>query len=73
MNEIIVDLRISRDEYLKLYRGLSQVVSTRALDGRRVQFPANILRPWVTHAGIHGRFLIRFTAAGKFSDIRRLG
>ncbi len=72
MNEIIVDLRISSDEYLKLYRGQTRVVSTRARDGRRVQFPANILRPWVLHDGIRGCFRIRFSADGKFQDIQRL-
>ncbi len=72
MNEIIVDLRISRDEYLKLYRGQSSMVSTRARDGRRVRFPANILRPWVLHDGIRGCFRIRFSVDGKFQDIQRL-
>ncbi|GAA0687159.1 DUF2835 domain-containing protein [Marinobacterium maritimum] len=72
MNEIIVDIRISSDEYLKLYRGQSRVVSTRARDGRRVHFPANILRPWVLHDGIRGCFRIRFTTDGKFHDIQRL-
>ncbi|MBR9827325.1 MAG: DUF2835 domain-containing protein [Oceanospirillales bacterium] len=72
MNEIVVDLRISSDECLKLYNGPSRVVSTRARDGRRVQFPAAVLRPWVLHDGVRGCFRIRFTPEGKFSDIKRL-
>lgn len=73
MNELIVDLRISSDEYLKLYRGISKTVSVRARDGRRVRFPANILQPWVSHGGIQGCFCIRFDDAGKLQEIRRLG
>ena len=72
MNEIIVDLRISSEEFMKLYQGRARVVSTRALDGRRVVFPAAILRPWLLHEGIRGRFRIRFDDAGKLQDIQRL-
>lgn len=72
MNEIIVDLQISSEEFLKLYRGTARVVSTRALDGRRVAFPAAILRPWLLHEGIRGRFRIRYDSAGKLQDIQRL-
>ncbi|MBP0049516.1 DUF2835 domain-containing protein [Marinobacterium sp. AK62] len=73
MNEIIVDLRISSDEYLKLYQGVARFVSVRARDGRRVRFPARILQPWVTRDGIRGCFRIRFNDAGKLQDIQRLG
>lgn len=72
MNEIIVDLRISSEECLKLYQGPSRVVSTRARDGRSVRFPADILRPWLLHDGIRGCFRIRYTLEGKLKDIRRL-
>jgi len=72
MNEIIVDLRISSEEFLKVYQGPSRVVATRARDGRRVQFPANILRPWLLHDGIRGTFRIRFNDSGKLEDIQRL-
>ena len=44
----------------------------RARDGRRVQFPANILKPFLLHSGIRGTFCIEFDAAGKFSGIRRV-
>jgi len=73
MNELIVDLRISSDEYLKLYQGIAKTVSVRARDGRRVRFPANILQPWVSHDGIRGCFRIRFDDAGKLQDVQRLG
>lgn len=71
MQEIILDLFISPDEWLKIYRGSARVVRARALDGRQVQFPANILARYFTHDGIRGRFCIRFDDAGRFASIER--
>jgi len=42
------------------------------LIGRRVRFPANILRPFVTLEGIQGRFIIRFDSDSRFQGIDRL-
>lgn len=72
MKEIIVDLNIHRDEWLRLYRGESQLVRTRAVDGRSVQFPANILSTFTSHDGVKGCFAISFDESGKFKDIVRL-
>lgn len=69
---IIVDLSISAEEYLKLYEGVAQNANAVARDGRRVQFPAHILRPYVTRSGIFGTFEISFDENLKFSAIRRL-
>lgn len=69
MREIIIELSISADEYMKNYRYPAAVVKTHSLDGRRVQFPANILQPYVTHTGISGRFRIGFDSQGKFQSI----
>lgn len=71
MNEILVDLKISADEYIKQYRRPGYVVTTRARDGRRVRFPAEILRPFVDHQGIAGVFRIRFGSDGKLQQIER--
>ncbi|MAL98480.1 MAG: hypothetical protein CL583_08520 [Alteromonadaceae bacterium] len=70
---IIVDLRISADEWLRLYRGEALDVVARARDGRSVRFPARILRPFVRHDGISGAFLIEFGQDGKFQSVERLG
>lgn len=71
--QIIVDLHIAADEWLRLYRGEAHQVSARSRDGRTVWFPANILRPFVTHEGVRGSFLIEFSEAGKFQRVCRLG
>jgi hypothetical protein len=72
MRDIVVDITISADEYLKSYRHSGAVVTTRCRLGRRVQFPANILQRFVSHAGISGSFRICFNDAGKFVSVERL-
>lgn len=72
MAQIIVRLSIDADEYLRVYQGVAQEVIAISEDGRRVRFPAAILRPFVTHDGISGRFAIEFDEAGKFVAIRRV-
>jgi len=72
MNEIVFDISLSADEYIRVYKGSAKHVVTRALDGRTVRFPANILQPFLLHRGIYGRFRIRFDAQGRFSKIDKL-
>ncbi|MBV1789562.1 DUF2835 domain-containing protein [Marinobacterium sp. D7] len=72
MNELIVDLNISAEQYLRLYRGEVESVVARTLDGRTVRFPANALRGYITRNGITGRFRIRYGSDGKLVDIQRL-
>jgi len=72
MNELVVDLHISAEQYLRLYRGEVESVVARTLDGRRVRFPAGALRGFVTREGISGRFRIRYGADGKLIDVQRV-
>lgn len=70
--QVVVDLNIPEDEYLRVYRGSARTVLAYSIDGRRVSFPANILQPFVTRSGIRGRFRIRFDEQGRFSSIEKL-
>ncbi|MEH6825023.1 MAG: DUF2835 domain-containing protein [Motiliproteus sp.] len=72
MQKITVDLQVSADEYLKFYRGQASVVTCRARDGRRIQFPVKILNPYLTREGVSGSFEIQFDAQGKFVAIDRI-
>lgn len=72
MHSVTVALTITSDEYLKAYQGAGKIVMAKDAEGRNVRFPASILRPFVTHSGIHGVFLIEFGDAGKFRRISRL-
>ena len=69
---ITVDLAISADEFLRYYNGSARLVSDIATDGRRVQFPANVLQRVVSRDGVYGRFQIEFSRDGKFLNIERL-
>ncbi|KZY61089.1 hypothetical protein A3742_02830 [Oleiphilus sp. HI0071] len=72
MQELIIDLSIHREEWLRLYRGEAQIVRTKSRDGRSVQFPANILSSFTSHDGVKGSFIIQFDNNGKFHSIQRL-
>ena len=70
--EIRFRLRIDPDEFEAYYRGEVRNVLVTSIDGRRLQFPANILRPFVTRDGIEGLFVLRYDADGRFHSIERL-
>lgn len=72
MQQIIVDISISPDEWIKLYQGVATDVHTTARDGRSVRFPARILSRFFLQDGVRGSFRIVFDANGKFASIERL-
>lgn len=72
MQQIVVDLNISREEWLKIYRGETNLVYARSRDGRSIQFPANILNPYTSHSGVQGSFIIYFDERGKFHSLVRM-
>ncbi|AOY87986.1 hypothetical protein BKP64_07270 [Marinobacter salinus] len=72
MQQIIVDISISPEEWIKLYQGVATDVRTSARDGRSVRFPARILSRFFLENGVHGCFRILFDEQGKFSSIERL-
>ncbi len=72
MRSIVVQLSISADEFQRLYEGTVKEVIARSIDGRRVRFPANILRPFVTRVGILGTFHIQFSDENRFQSIEKI-
>lgn len=72
LQRVVLPIRLSADEYLKYYRGSARNVYARDLQGRMVQFPANLLQRFVTANGIDGLFEITITAAGKLVDIQQV-
>ncbi|MBS8241382.1 DUF2835 family protein [Marinobacter lipolyticus] len=72
MQQIVVDLSISPDEWIKLYQGVATDVHTTARDGRSVRFPARILSRFYLRDGVRGSFRIVFNDHGKFETIERL-
>ncbi len=69
---VTVTINISPDDYVKAYQAPGKTVWAVDSEGRSIRFPANILRPFVEHDGIHGRFRIEFNELGKFSRIDRI-
>ena len=72
MRSIIVPLKIYPEEFQRLYEGNVRDVSARSIEGLKVRFPANILRPYVTHAGVMGTFAIHFSDENKFHSIEKI-
>ena len=72
MSEVIISLSLSAEKYLEYYRGYATGVIAYDTWGRRIQIPANILRPFVTSQGIHGHFRVRFNSNNKFQSIERV-
>lgn len=70
---LIVDLRISADEFLRHYKGSARHVSCHARDGRRVQFPTAILQRFVSHDGINGSFKLELDDNNKLIAVSRIG
>lgn len=65
-------LSIPGDVYLSYYEGAARAVVVNSFDGRSIQFPANLLRQFVTRDGIEGVFEIDFDENNKFVSIRRI-
>ena len=70
---IFLDLHISYDDFEQVYRGQVNQVFAYALDGRSIKFPANVLRPFLIHQGVHGRFCLVFDQMHKFIGIEKIG
>ena len=64
-------LRLSQSELMKYYSGTARNVMVKDITGFTLQIPAEILRPFVSREGVHGRFVLQVDDNGKFIDIRQ--
>ena len=72
MRQYLVDLRIPASELLRYYRGSAASVSATDRYGRRLQFPAQALRPFVDRDGVHGTFSLQVDAENRLRSIQRV-
>lgn len=72
MQTVRVFLRISTRRFQAYYEGAVDSVVAQADDGRTVQFPARVLRPFLTHRGVEGTFDLTFSARQKFHSIKKV-
>jgi len=70
---IVVDLHIPAKEYQKMYAGLASSVYVVARDGRKIQFPASLLRKHVRVDGVSGTFEFLLDQNNKVQSFHRLG
>lgn len=65
-------LHIPAAEVLAYYQGVAKRVSVVAYDGRRIEFPAEKLRPFITGEGVYGEFEMAFDSQQRFIGLKRL-
>ncbi|MDH5778232.1 MAG: DUF2835 domain-containing protein [Gammaproteobacteria bacterium] len=65
-------LNIPADEVLAYYQGIAKQVSVVAHDGRRIEFPAEKLRPFMAEAGVYGEFEMEFDQQHRFVAMSRI-
>lgn len=73
MQRYVIDLRLSRDQILRLYEGSADKVVGRARNGQRIQFPLQTLRRYVTADGVEGTFQLSVDGRQRLIAIDRLG
>lgn len=64
-------LSFSSERYLDYYRGAVREIVARCADGQTVQFPASLLQPFVTSAGVHGDFVLTCDDTNKGARLER--
>jgi len=65
-------IRIEAEEMEKYYRGQALSVVVKATNGLKIQFPANLLLPYITHDGVKGLFELNYDLQGKAQSLRQL-
>lgn len=73
MDTVRFRLTLTAEQIRSYYEGVARQVVVRANDGRRIQFPAQWLRRFVTLDGVSGLFEMRFGDDRKLIDLRRIG
>ena len=72
MQGLFFSIDLSAEKYLHYYRGSAKNIIVRAEDGRRIQFPASALQPFVKKDGVHGRFCLIFDNQNKLQKIEQV-
>jgi len=72
MQLIQFQLAIPSDKFLAVYKGQAKTISVIARDGRRIEFMADKVRPFLTHEGVYGIFEMKISAENKFLSIKQI-
>ena len=66
-------LSISAQAYESFYRGEAKYVQVETDNALKVNMPADIFRPFLTHTGISGAFEVVYDKDNRFQSIKPLG
>lgn len=66
------DINIPAEQILAYYQGVARQVSVVAYDGRRIEFPAEKLRPFLNHLGVCGVFELEFDDMHRFVALQQI-
>ena len=66
------NISIPAEKILAYYQGIAKQVSVQSHDGRRVEFPAEKLRPFLDHNGVYGIFELEFDDHHRFVALHRI-
>ena len=66
------EIHLSAEEYLQYYQGVVHAIQVQSKCGKRIQFAADKLRPFVMADGIHGRFKLQLGKNNKFLGIQKI-
>ncbi|MDH5570246.1 MAG: DUF2835 domain-containing protein [Gammaproteobacteria bacterium] len=64
-------INLSVESYRHYYSGHARFIQVQGHDGRRLRFPAEKLRPYLSHRGVYGEFELEFDENNKFISLRR--
>ncbi len=65
-------LNISHDDYSAYYEGVATSVLVRTYCGKKVKFPASVLRQFIKQNGIHGVFEMVVDQNNKFVSVNKI-
>ena len=72
LSEFRFYMELSSQEYLNYYAGDATSVQVQTEEGLRIQFPASALKPWISHNGICGYFMIKFDENHKLIELKKI-
>lgn len=70
--EVRFYLHIPADVYLSYYQGRARDVLVTTDEGLKVQFPAGLLRPYVSRDGVRGAFRLRYDERRRLVGLDRV-
>jgi len=72
MPSVKFQLNIQAKDIEKYYQGRVLTIITTTTNGLKVQFPAKLVIPHITHHGVKGLFLLAYDQNGKAESLKAI-